>query len=251
MAAFHLRKHMTIDLATIERRGDVGGFVSSIPPEDQFVQWKTEREIDVITFLASLAGERLFFDGDHSTGVGGDMRGATALTTQMLAYFAMGETIASRSVTLAGLRGPVPRRRPVRTGPCSTRSSARRSSASSRSCTTGRWRSSPSTVPDVLRVGHALETHKTITGEDVEAIIEGRQGPNIDGARYQDPRFLEELEVYHAACAAAHLQHGGVEGTIPVPVPPPPVGALAAITAASGNGRESQRTARVREQSEE
>ena len=104
---------------------------------------------------------------------------------------------------------------------------------------------------DVLRVGHALETHKTITGEDVEAIIEGRQGPNIDGARYQDPRFLEELEVYHAACAAAHLQHGGVEGTIPVPVPPLPVGALAAITAASGNGRESQRTARVREQSEE
>ena len=47
VAAYHLRKHMTIDLATIERRGDVGGFVSSIPPEDQFVQWRSEREIDV------------------------------------------------------------------------------------------------------------------------------------------------------------------------------------------------------------
>ena len=77
VVAYRLRTHMTIDIATIERRGDVGGFVSSIPPEDQFVQWRSERDIDVMTFLASLAGERLFFDGDHSTGVGGDMRGAT------------------------------------------------------------------------------------------------------------------------------------------------------------------------------
>jgi len=34
---------------------DVGGFVASIPPEERFVDWKSEREIDVMTFLASLA----------------------------------------------------------------------------------------------------------------------------------------------------------------------------------------------------
>jgi cell division protease FtsH len=241
VAAFHLRKHMTIDLATIERRGDVGGFVSSIPPEDQFVQWRSEREIDVITFLASLAGERLFFDGDHSTGVGGDMRGATALTTQMLAYYAMGDTIASRSVTLAGLRGPV---QPAETG-------ADRSlfdTEFGKSVETKLQELYDQTLAlleehraDVLCVAHALETYKTITGDDVEAIIEGREGPNIDGRRYHERRFRDELEAYHAACAAARLQHGGVEGTIPVPIPPPPVGALAAVQTVSGNGRSEQR----------
>ena len=241
VAAYHLRKHMTIDLATIERRGDVGGFVSSIPPEDQFVQWRSEREIDVITFLASLAGERLFFDGDHSTGVGGDMRGATTLTTQMLAYFAMGETLASRSVTLAGLRGPV---QPAETG-------ADRALFDTEfgKSVEGKLKELYDRTmslleehrDDVLTVAHALEAFKTITGDDVEAIIEGREGPNIDGRRYQDARFLEELESYHAACAAAHRQHGGVEGTIPIPVPPPPVGALVAVQPVSGNGRSEQR----------
>jgi cell division protease FtsH len=195
----------------------------------------------VITFLASLAGERLFFDGDHSTGVGGDMRGATALTTQMLAYFAMGNTIASRSVTLAGLRGPV---QPAETG-------ADRSlfdTEFGKSIESKLKELYDRTMDllqehrgDVLRVGHALETFKTITGEDVEAIIEGREGPNIDGRRYHDGPFLEELETYHAACAAAHLQHGGVEGRIPVPVPPPPVGALVAVESPSGNGRTRER----------
>ncbi len=177
VAAYHLRKHMTIDLATIERRGDVGGFVSSIPPEDQFVQWRSEREIDVITFLASLAGERLFFDGDHSTGVGGDMRGATALTTQMLAYFAMGETIASRSVTLAGLRGPV---QPAETGA----DRALFDTEFGKSIEGKLKELYDRTMAlleehrdDVLTVAHALETYKTITGDDVEAIIEGREGP--------------------------------------------------------------------------
>ena len=241
VAAYHLRKHMTIDLATIERRGDVGGFVSSIPPEDQFVQWRSEREIDVITFLASLAGERLFFDGDHSTGVGGDMRGATALTTQMLAYFAMGETIASRSVTLAGLRGPV---QPAETG--ADRSLfdtefGKSVEAKLRELYDRTMALLEAHRDDVLTVAHALETYKTITGDDVEAIIEERQGPNIDGRRYHDSRFLEELETYHAACAAAHLQHGGVEGTIPIPVPPPPIGALVGVPLGSGNGRSEQR----------
>ena len=195
----------------------------------------------MITFLASLAGERLFFEGDHSTGVGGDMRGATALTTQMLAYFAMGDTIASRSVTLAGLRGPV---QPAETG--ADRSLFDTEFGKSVESKLRELYDKTTALleehrDDVLTVAHALETYKTITGDDVEAIIEGREGPNIDGRRYHDARFLEELEAYHAACSAAHLQHGGVEGTIPVPVPPPPVGALVAAQQPSGNGRSEPR----------
>ncbi len=143
VVAYRLRKHAVIDMATIERRGDVGGFVSSIPPEDQFVQWRTEREIDVMTALASLAGERMFFDGDHSMGVGGDMRAATGMTSQALAYYAMGDSIASRSVTLAPLGAP-----PMETGgdrACSTRRSVRASRTSSVSCTRRPGSSSRST----------------------------------------------------------------------------------------------------------
>ena len=43
--------------------------VSSIPPEDQFTQWRSEYEADIMVSLASLAGERMFFDGDNSSGV--------------------------------------------------------------------------------------------------------------------------------------------------------------------------------------
>ena len=241
VAAYHLRKHMTIDLATIERRGDVGGFVSSIPPEDQFVQWRSERDIDVITSLASLAGERLFFDGDNSAGVGGDMRSATALTTLMLGYLAMGDTIASRSVTLAGLRGPV---QPAETGADRNLLDSefgKRIEAKLRELYDRTMALLEEHRDDVLTVAHALETYKTITGDDVEAIIEGREGPHIDGRRYQDPRFVEELETYHAACAAAHLQHGGVEGSIPIPVPPPPVERSSGSSRRRGTGGASRR----------
>jgi cell division protease FtsH len=239
VAAYHLRKHMTIDLATIERRGDVGGFVASIRPEDQFAQWRSEREIDVITSLASLAGERLFFEGDHSTGVGGDMRGATALTTEMLAYYAMGDSIASRSVTLAGLGA-----QPAETGADRALFDSefgKSIEAKLKELYERALELLTEHRDDVLCVAHALETYKTITGDDVEGIIEGRLGTTVDGARYHDPRFLEELERYHEACVAAHLQHGGVEGTIPVPVPPPPLGALVAAQQPSGNGRSEPR----------
>ncbi len=248
VAAYRLRKHMTIDLATIERRGDIGGFVSSIPPEDQFVQWRSEAEVDVITSLASLAGERLFFDGDHSTGVGGDMRGATALTTQMLAFYAMGDTLASRSINLSSFR---PGAMAIESGTDRAlfdTDFGKSVDAKLRELYDRTMSLLEEHRTDVLCVAHALETFKTITGEDVEAIIEGREGPNIDGSRYRDARFIEELEGYHAACAAAHWQHGGVEGTIPVPVPPPPLGALAAVQPASGNGRgERTRETRVAE----
>src|SRR5947208_15768724 len=54
---------------------------------------------------------------------------------------------------------------------------------------------------EVLAVAHALETHKTITGEDVAAIVDGGPGSLIDGRSYQDPVFRHELERYHDAAA--------------------------------------------------
>jgi cell division protease FtsH len=220
--SYRLRRHEVIDMATIERRGDIGGFVASIPPEDQFVEWRSEREVDAMMFLASLAGERQFFEGDHSTGVGGDMRGATSIVTQALAYYAMGDTIASRSVNLAALRNaPVLETGTDRSLFDSTFGQAVDSKL--HELYARAWKALEGNRVEVLTVAHALEIHKTLTGDDVGAVIEGTVGPNVDGRPYKDPGFQQMLEKYHAAVVRAHKEHGGVGTPIPVPVPPSPV----------------------------
>ena len=72
----------------------------------------------------------------------------------------------------------------------------------------------------VLSLAHALEVRKTVPGEDITAIIEGHQGPTIDGAVYHSPAFQAELEEYHAAALQAHKVSDRV--AIPLPVPPQP-----------------------------
>jgi len=235
VVAYRLRRHMTIDIATIERRGDVGGFVSSIPPEDQFVQWRSERDVDVMTFLASLAGERLFFDGDNSAGVGGDMRGATTIASMMEGFWAMGRTIGSYSVNLGALKGAQPVEdgtdRAMLDGEFGKRVEAKLGDLYERT-----WAILEENRAEVLAVAHALETHKSITGDDVAAVIEGHVGSLLDGRPYHDPAFRERLEAYHATVLAAHREHADVDGAIPVPMPPVPSELIGGSTAALGPG---------------
>ena len=75
------RKHLSIDLATIEKGGTYLGMVASVKPEDQFTRWRSEYEADIVVSLASLAGERLFFGGDNSSGVSGTSESATTVAT--------------------------------------------------------------------------------------------------------------------------------------------------------------------------
>jgi cell division protease FtsH len=102
--AHRVRRHMAIDLATIEKGSDYLGMVASIPPDDQFTRWRTEYEADILVSLASLAGERMFFDGDNSSGVSGDLESATTIASLMEGHWGMGSTppmqaiAASRSV---------------------------------------------------------------------------------------------------------------------------------------------------------
>ena len=42
VVAYRTRRHMEIDLATIEKGSDYLGMVASIPPEDQFTRWRSE-----------------------------------------------------------------------------------------------------------------------------------------------------------------------------------------------------------------
>ena len=215
VVAYRLRKHALIDMATIERRGDVGGFVSSIPPEDQFVAWRSERETDVMVFLASLAGERMFFDGDSSEGVGGDLRGATQIALRMEGFAGMGSTIASRSVSLASFSQTYPIEdgadRALFDTEFGRRVESRLAELYDRT-----WNLLARDRHHVLAVAHALEVHRTLTGDDVAAIIDGTAGPLVDGSLYSEREFLDSVEEYHTRAVAAHHQHAKLDAPLPV-----------------------------------
>ena len=223
VVSYRLRKHAVIDMATIERRGDVGGFVSFIPLEDQLFNWKSEWEVDIMGSLASLAGERMFFDEDNSAGVGGDLRNATRIATIMEAYTGMGSSLASHSVTKFGItvgRSSLAAEDGTDRNLLETELGKRVEERlaeyyeRTRVLLEGNRR-------EVLAVAHALETSKTISGEDVAAIIEGLQGPLVDGRPYGSPEFGERAEAYHEEAVAAHKQHAKV--TVPLPVLEPVV----------------------------
>jgi cell division protease FtsH len=67
----------------------------------------------------------------------------------------------------------------------------------------------------VLALAHALESHKTLSGEDVAAVFEHTVGPVVDGRPYADPEFLAELDAYHESAVAAHRDHGTPQLTLP------------------------------------
>jgi hypothetical protein len=71
----------------------------------------------------------------------------------------------------------------------------------------------------VLAMAHALETHKTLSGEDVTAVFEGGRGPLVNGAPYGDDAFIGRLRDYHLAAKRAHQQHNQPELQIPEATP--------------------------------
>jgi ATP-dependent Zn protease len=232
VVAYRTRQHLEIDLATIEKGADYLGMVASIKPEDQFTRWKSEYEADIMVSLASLAGERMFFGQDNSSGVSGDLQSATMLTGLMEAHWGMGIGVASLpALQELGLReGKAAQQQPGGGGIGFTGSPVGR-----------RDEMVPDMLPEriefnlaqllektsellrenrraVLTVAHALEQHKTLNGDDVVAVIEREMGPLIDGTVYTSDAFFEEIEAYHAAAVEAHRRHSTVPVELPLPV---------------------------------
>lgn len=210
--AHRVRQHMAIDLATIEKGSDYLGMVASIPPDDQFTRWRTEYESDILVSLASLAGERMFFDGDNSSGVSGDLESATTIASLMEGHWGMGSTISSHasnrrfeigSPGVGGsskeLRGALGNR--IEDHLAELMQKAEKILKANRS--------------EVLALAHALETFKTLSGEDVAAVIEGVQGSIVDGRPYRNKTLLAKIEKYHKAALVAHREHLTPEITIP------------------------------------
>ena len=212
--AYRVRHHLEIDIATIEKGAGYLGMVSSIPVEDQFTEWRSTYEADILVSLASLAGERMFFGNDNSSGVSGDLDSATTVAALMETHWGMGSGISSlpalqRLQIMPGK--PDPRRRDGQDkggkeaiadglGERIERTLSRLLEKAEQILRENR--------AEVLAVAHALETHKTLSGDDVAAVIEGRQGTILDGSVYKDPAFMAEIEEYHEAGAARPPEPG-------------------------------------------
>ncbi|MGN9844640.1 AAA family ATPase [Nonomuraea sp. H19] len=237
VVAYVTRFHLEIDIATIEKGADYLGMVASIKPEDQFTRWKSEHEADIMVSLASLAGERMFFGEDNSSGVSGDLFSATYLTAMMESYWGMGSGVTSLpALQELEILGGKAVRKPRSGGGGSIGITEREPS-----------RREPDLTPDVLGeriefnlvrlleqteellqrhrrevlcVAHALETHKTLNGDDVVAVIRREPGPLIDGTIYASEELYQELEDYHRDAARAHKEHSRIERDLPGPAEP-------------------------------
>ncbi|MDP9866864.1 MULTISPECIES: AAA family ATPase [Streptosporangium] len=255
VAAYRTRYHLEIDIATIEKGADYLGMVASIKPEDQFTRWKSEHEADIMVSLASLAGERMFFAEDNSSGVSGDLYSATYLTALMEAHWGMGRGVTSvPALQELEISGGTSMPKPGGGGGAGfTRAPG------------GRQPLAPDVlgerieynlvrlleaVGDLLRehrrevlcLAHALETHKTLNGDDVIAVLEHRRGTLVDGSSYASDEFYAEIEEYHLEAARAHREHSHVARDLPVPPDGPrsgPVASLVRGAVVTGNGHGS------------
>ena len=213
--AYRVRKHMDIDIATIEKGAEYLGLVASIPPDDQFTHWKSEYEGDILVSLASLSGERLFFDGDNSSGVSGDLESATTIAGLMEGHWGMGSTVSSyassRRMELGAPGGQKPNdSKEMR------RALADRIEDNLASLLAKSEEILKANRNHVLAVAHALETYKTLSGNDVHAVIEGRQGDTVDGSVYANPNNLALLEEYHQSALVAHKEHRKPDLPLPI-----------------------------------
>jgi cell division protease FtsH len=215
--AHRTRQHMAIDLATIEKGSDYLGMVASIPPDDQFTRWKSEYQSDILVSLASLAGERMFFNDDNSSGVSGDLESATTIASLMEGHWGMGSTISSHASNRRFEMGSPGGGK----GKDDTDKQMRMALSDRIEENLGKLLVQAEEIlrenrNQVLALAHALETHKTLSGEDVAAVIDGVQGSIVDGRPYLDAQFLAEIEKYHQASVIAHQEHRVPDVHLPV-----------------------------------
>jgi ATP-dependent Zn protease len=238
LVAFRTRQHMEIDIATIEKGSDYLGMVASIPPEDQFTRWRSEYETDILVSLASLAGERMFFEQDSSSGVSGDLESATAVASFMEGFWGMGTTVSSYSTAKRLEVG----------SPGGGRGGALKKGqdpeAAARHALADRIEDNLTTLlarveqllredrSQVLALAHALETHKTLSGEDIVAVMEHSVGPLVDGRPYADQSFLDALNDYHLSAARAHRDHSQEQLKLPVAAGAPAISPWAGVIVA-------------------
>ena len=172
----------------------------------------------------------MFFEQDSSSGVSGDLESATAVASYMEGFWGMGTTVSSYSTAKrlevgspGGGRGGA-----LKKGQ-DPEAQARHALADRIEDQLTRLlrrteeiiRENRNSLPpnDVLALAHALETYKTLSGEDVVAVLDRTRGPLVDGTPYGDEDFMASLSEYHQAAARAHRNHSMEQLNLPVPAP--------------------------------
>jgi cell division protease FtsH len=133
----------------------------------------------------------MFFGGDNSAGVGGDLGNATGVITAMLTRAGMGDTISSGVGAGLAAKDDLDRRVEAKLRELYGRAEAL--------LTKERW--------FVLAIANAMLQRRTVTGEDIDAIYHGARGPTVDGSWYHQPATRQRLEDFHHAAVAAHEAH--------------------------------------------
>ena len=152
-------------MATIIRHSNALGMVKPIQVEDRVTQWRSEYESDIMVSLASLAGERMFFEGDNSSGVSADLRNATTLAAYMQGLFGMGQGLSSLAALSQGRFGTDD------PSPDIIKEMSHEVEGLLKKLYDETWQLLDRYRDKVLAVAVALEDRKTLTGEDIAAIV--------------------------------------------------------------------------------
>ncbi|MGH8948104.1 MAG: hypothetical protein ACRDXF_04520, partial [Acidimicrobiia bacterium] len=171
VTAHLLGAHRRIDMVSIEKRASTLGMVKSMGQEERFTQWRSEMETDIMVSLASLAGERLFFAGDNSSGVSGDLSSASTVAALMEGSFGMGTGLASamntRESGMGGQASPVS---------IALREQRAEIEASLEVLYERVGELLEANQDKILELAAVLEEKKTISGDEVAEIMESAPG---------------------------------------------------------------------------
>jgi ATP-dependent Zn protease len=185
LLAWRRRERLSIDTVTIEKGQDFLGLVSSVPDEELYTRWQSDYRSDIAVALASLAGERIFFDGDSTSGVAGDLDQATRLASHMIARWGMGDRITAAPSLDA--TGTPPDHQAIR--------------EAVEELLTEIYTDVVATIRRdrhlVLSLAHALEVHRSLSGADALAVLGLRRGTLVDGSTYEQDGAAAALESYH------------------------------------------------------
>lgn len=185
VAAHLLQAHRAIDVVTIEKHSQALGMVKPLPVEDRYTEWKSEYETDIKVSLASLAGERMFFGGDSSSGVSGDLENASRLVALMEGAWGMGEEVTSLYLASGYLlqRGKDPTELVIRERGAQVEARLKRLYDEV-------WDLLERHRDDVERLASVLEEKKTISGDEVAEILQIPAGIYAtDGHRARDDQL--------------------------------------------------------------
>ncbi|MGZ4256234.1 MAG: AAA family ATPase [Gaiellaceae bacterium] len=103
--AHHYMKGAESTRLSTRRRGQALGHHQAREKEERFSSWRSEEQAQLVWALGAMAAERVFY-GENSTGVGGDVQGATARAAWMVGACGM----APEQVDLASTNGRATKR---------------------------------------------------------------------------------------------------------------------------------------------